>query len=177
MGGVVADGLGDAFNARKNETLRDDIESKASSYRSGRVGYADMESYADRVGSLEATVKGVVDKVNKAREVAGLAPIGYSPRGLSLGGMEVGAPGTQSYGGWGNVGGPKGGASSVDSGYGKSRGGFAGLGIGNPGSYGGKSTSSASSGGGSGSSGRGTGGGGYGGHAGGKDGSSSGFGR
>ena len=43
-----------------------------------------------------------------------------------------------TYGGWGSVGGPSGGARAVDRGYGANMGGFAGLGIGNPSSYGGR---------------------------------------
>lgn len=173
MGGVVADGIGDAFGMRRDEALRDDMENK-SGYVGGRTGYADLQSYAEKANSLEAAVKGMVDKVNVSRAIAGIDPIGYSPRGVSPGRMEVGAPGTQSYGGWGNVGGPTGGARAVDRGYGANMGGFAGLGIGNPSSYGGGSSSSSGGGNGGKSSG---GGGGYGGHAGGKDGSSSGFGR
>jgi len=81
------------------------------------------------------------------------------------------APSGSSYGGFGAMGGPVGGARAVDRGYGRSMGGYAGLGIGNPSSYGGGGNSS-----GGGSGGK-SGGGGYGGHAGGKDGSSTGFGR
>jgi hypothetical protein len=47
-----------------------------------------------------------------------------------------------TYGGWGNIGGPAGGARAVDPGYGPSMGGYAGLGIGNPTSYGGRGDSS-----------------------------------
>lgn len=175
IGGPLADGVMDGLDARKNEALRDDMENK-SGYVGGRVGYADMQSYAERANAIEAAVKGVVDKVNVGRAIAGIDPVGYSPRGISIGGMEVGTPGSRSYGGWGNVGGPEGGARSVDRGYGENMGGFAGLGIGNPSSYGGKSSGS-SGGSGGGSGGKSSGGGGYGGHAGGKDGSSTGFGR
>jgi len=141
MGGVVADGLGDAFGVRSEESLRDDMESK-SGYIGGRIGYADLQSYAEKANSLEAAVKGVVDKVNMGRSIAGVSPVGYSPRGVSTGRMEVGERGSQSYGGWGNVGGPTGGARAVDRGYGANMGGFAGLGIGNPSSYGGGGNSS-----------------------------------
>lgn len=170
MGGVVADGLGDAMDMRNEESLRDDMEDK-SGYFGGRTGYADMQSYAERANAIEAAVKGVVDRVNVGRSIAGIDPVGYSPRGVSTGRMEVGAPGTRSYGGWGNVGGPDGGARAVDRGYGENMGGFAGLGIGNPSSYGGGGSSSGGGNGGKSS------GGGYGGHAGDKDGSSTGFGR
>ena len=47
-------------------------------------------------------------------------------------------PSGPSYGGFGAMGGPVGGASAVDRGYGRSMGGYAGLGIGNPSSYGGR---------------------------------------
>ena len=170
IGGPLADGIMDGLNARNEESLRDDMEGK-SGYFGGRTGFADMQSYAERANAIEAAVKGVVDKVNVGRSIAGIDPVGYSPRGVSTGRMEVGAPGTRSYGGWGNVGGPDGGARAVSRGYGENMGGFAGLGIGNPSSYGGGGSSSGGGNGGKSS------GGGYGGHAGDKDGSSTGFGR
>jgi len=140
MGGVVSDAVMDGLDARKEEALRDDMENK-SGYFGGRTGYADLQSYAEKANSLEAAVKSVVDKVNMTRAIAGIDPIGYSPRSVSTGRMEVGERGTQSYGGWGNVGGPTGGARAVDAGYGRNMGGFAGLGIGNPSSYGGRGDS------------------------------------
>lgn len=170
FGGVLADGAMDAMNARKEETLRDDMEDK-SGYFGGRVGYADLQTYADRANKLNAQVAEAVNKAAKVAAIAGVPAPSFSPRSVSTRGMEVGEPGSRSYGGWGNVGGPTGGARAVDRGYGANMGGFAGLGIGNPSSYGGGGNSS------SGGSGGRSSGGGYGGHAGGKDGSSTGFGR
>lgn len=170
FGGVVADGAMDAMNTRKEEALRDDIEDK-SGYFGGRVGYADLQSYADKANKINAQVAETVNKAAKVAAIAGAPAPSFSPRSVSTRGMEVGEPGSRSYGGWGNVGGPTGGARAVDRGYGANMGGFAGLGIGNPSSYGGGGNSS------SGGSGGKSSGGGYGGHAGDKDGSSTGFGR
>ena len=175
FGGVVADGAVDAMNARNEESLRDDMENKAG-YFGGRVGFADMQSYADKANALNDKVADAIAKATAVANIAGVPAPSFNRRDVSTRGMEVGDPGSRSYGGWGNVGGPAGGARSVDRGYGPSMGGFAGLGIGNPSSYGGKSSGSSSSGGKS-SGGGSSSGGGYGGHAGGKDGSSSGFGR
>lgn len=136
MGGVVSDAVMDGLNARKEEALRDDLESK-SGYFGGRTAFADMKTYADRVDKLNAKVADAVAKAAKVAGIAGVTAPSFSPRGLSTQGMEVGGRGMQSYGGWGNVGGPTGGARAVDRSYGPSMGGFAGLGIGNPSSYGG----------------------------------------
>lgn len=138
FGGVLADGAMDAMNARKEETLRDDMEDK-SGYFGGRVGYADLQSYADKANKINAQVAEAVNKAAKVAAIAGVPAPSFSPRSVSTRGMEVGEPGSRSYGGWGNVGGPTGGARAVDRGYGANMGGFAGLGIGNPSSYGGGS--------------------------------------
>ena len=181
FGGGLGDVVGDKMNTRDQEAVRDSYEGEglANQVR-GRMAFADrlglekadlatgvsFGSLPSSVASLHAMDKAIANITAMERSY-GITP----SHGLTPG------QSSKSYGGWGNVGGPEGGARSVDRGYGPSMGGFAGLGIGNPSSYGGKSSGSSSSGGKSSGGGSSSGGGGYGGHAGGKDGSSSGFGR
>lgn len=158
------DALGDMTNSRKDEKHKDAMED-AHGFFGGRVASRDLGAMAQvgGFGSLESMG----------------AALGYGPADMARGmtnkdataAMSGRNPMGTSYGGWGGVGGPDGGARAVDRGYGPSMGGWGGLGIGNPSSYGGGGNSS-----GGGSGGK-SGGGGYGGHAGGKDGSSTGFGR
>lgn len=136
FGGVLADGAMDAMDARKEESLRDDMEDK-SGYFGGRTGYGDLQTYGSRVDALNSKVADMVAKAAQVANFTGAKAPAFSPRSVSSRGMEVGSPGSQSYGGWGNIGGPEGGARSFDRSYGPSMGGFAGLGIGNPSSYGG----------------------------------------
>ncbi|MDY0227213.1 MAG: hypothetical protein RBR38_10330 [Desulfomicrobium apsheronum] len=147
FGGVLADSIADGLDSRKEESLRDDMENK-SGYFGGRTGYGDLQTYGNRVAELNAKVADVVNKAARVANFTNAPAPTFSPRSVSSRSMEVGMPGTQSYGGWGNIGGPDGGARAVDRSYGPSMGGFAGLGIGNPSSYGG----------GNGSAGRGSGG-------------------
>lgn len=162
LGGVVADGLGDAFDGRTDEEHKDAMED-AHGYFGGRVAAADINDLA-RAGGFTS-----LGQMASA--------YGYGPTDLAKGMTNRDAtkardgrnPSGSTYGGFGSIGGPSGGARAVDSAYGREMGGFAGLGIGNPSSYGG--SNGGGSRGGSNSSG------GYGGHAGDKDGSSTGFGR
>lgn len=178
-GGPLADAMMDGLDMRSREDVRDDYEGTGFGNQArGRQAYADRvdaekaaAAVRDAVPNSAAAMHAMDQAIAKTREIErayGISPsYGLDPGKSSL-----------SYGGWGNIGGPKGGASAVDSGYGPSMGGFAGLGIGNPSSYGGRTSSSSGSSGGNGPGGRGSsGGGGYGGHAGGKDGSGTGFGR
>ena len=158
------DALGDATNSRRDEKHRDALENAHGTF-GGRAAARDFDAMAVAAGF------GTLGKM--------ATDYGYSPTDLARGmsnrdaskAMDGRNPSGSSYGGFGAMGGPVGGASAVDRGYGRSMGGYAGLGIGNPSSYGGGGNSS-----GGGSGGK-SGGGGYGGHAGGKDGSSTGFGR
>ena len=149
---IAADGL----NARKDEAYKDAMEDAHGSF-GGRAASKEISGFADRhgfdgLGGIGRTqgyspadlARGMSNK--DATSVAqGRSPMGYS----------------ESYGGWGSVGGPMGGVESVnrgygigginggygaiDAGYGPSMGGFAGLGIGNPSSYGGGNSSSGGS--------------------------------
>lgn len=158
------DALGDMTNSRKDEKHKDAMEDAHGTF-GGRAAARDFGAMA-QVGGF-----GSLESMGAAH--------GYGPADMARGmsnkdataAMSGRNPMGTSYGGWGGIGGPDGGARAVDSAYGREMGGFAGLGIGNPSSYGGGS--GGRSGGGSG----GKSGGGYGGHAGDKDGSSTGFGR
>ena len=171
IGGPLADAIGDGLGVRSREDIRDDYEGEgiANQVR-GR------QAYADRVGVEQAAAQ-VRDRIPNSiaalhamdQAIAATRAIEKSYGITPSYGLDPGKS-SPSYGGWGNIGGPKGGARAVDSGYGTSMGGFAGLGIGNPSSYGGGNSGGSSGG-------KSSGGGGYGGHAGGKDGSSTGFGR
>jgi len=164
MGGVVADGLADAFDGRKDEKYKDEMEDKHG-YFGGRVSAADVNDLAKAGGFTS---------LGQMAEAYGYGPADLA-RGMSnrdATNARAGSnPSGSTYGGFGSIGGPSGGARSVDSSYGRNMGGFAGLGIGNPTSYGGTNNNS----GGRDSGGKSSGG--YGGHAGDKDGSSTGFGR
>ena len=169
LGGAIGDVVGDIADTREREDVRDDYEGEgfANQVR-GRMAYADREGLEqeaaqvrDALPSSAAAIHAMDKAIAATRDLEksyGISPsYGLDPGKSSL-----------SYGGWGNVGGPRGGVGAI-GGYGPSMGGFAGLGIGNPSSYGGGKSS--------GGSGDKSSGGGYGGHAGGKDGSSTGFGR
>jgi hypothetical protein len=158
------DALGDVTNTREDEEHRDALESAHGSF-GGRTAARDFASMA---------VAGGFGSLGKMASAYGYGPTdlakGLSNRDASkaMGGHN---PSGSSYGGFGAVGGPVGGARAVDPGYGRNMEGYAGLGIGNPSSYGGGNSSGGGGGGGR------SGGGGYGGHAGDQDGSSTGFGR
>jgi hypothetical protein len=152
FGGVVADGIGDAFDMRSREDIRDDYEQQAG-YAGGRMGYADRVGLEQAAASVRESLPNsmaaprAMDEAIAATRALERA-YGINPSyGLDPGRSQM------SYGGWGNVGGPTGGARAVDASYGGNMGGFAGLGIGNPSSYGGRS-SSAGGGGGNSSGGR-----------------------
>lgn len=139
MGGVVSDAVMDGLDMRSREGIRDDYEGEGLSNQArGR------QAYADRVG-LEQAASRVRDSLpNSAAAMHAMDQAIAATRALerSYGinpsyGLDPGRS-SLSYGGWGNVGGPLGGARAVDSSYGRNMGGFAGLGIGNPSSYGGR---------------------------------------
>ena len=138
MGGVVADAVMDGMDIRDREDIRDDYEGVGLSRQvRGR------QAYADRVGLEQAAAKVRDALPNSAAAMHAMDQAIAATRAMerSYGinpsyGLDPGRS-SLSYGGWGNVGGPYGGASAVDRGYGPSMGGFAGLGIGNPSSYGG----------------------------------------
>lgn len=124
------DALGDATDSRRDEKHRDALESAHGTF-GGRAAARDFDAMA-AVGGF-----GSLGKMADA--------YGYGPGDLARGmsnrdaskAMAGRNPSGSSYGGWGSMGGPVGGARSMDSAYGRSMGGFAGLGIGNPSSYGG----------------------------------------
>lgn len=176
IGGPVADAVMDGFDAREREHVRDDYEGdKLSSQISGRKAYADRIGIEQAAAKVRGAVPSSIAALHAMDQAIAATRAMEKSYGISPSyGLDPGAS-SKSYGGWGNIGGPSGGASAVGSGYGPSMGGFAGLGIGNPSSYGGRS--SIGSGGSDSGGGKSSDGGGYGGHAGGKDGSSSGFGR
>ncbi|UTF49400.1 hypothetical protein NLA06_12620 [Desulfomicrobium sp. ZS1] len=126
----VADALGDATDSRRDEKHRDALESAHGTF-GGRAAARDFDAMAT-VGGFGSLGKMAQD-------------YGYGPTDLARGmsnrdaskAMAGRNPSGSSYGGWGSMGGPVGGARSMDSAYGRSMGGFAGLGIGNPSSYGG----------------------------------------
>ena len=102
----------------------------------------------------------------------------YAPIGINMDKVSrdsAAKSGDRTYGGWGSIGGPAGGARAADPSYGENMGGFAGLGIGNPSTYGG-STGGGRDGGSQGYGGGNTGGNNSGGQQGGKDGNGEGYG-
>lgn len=124
------DALGDMTDTRQDEKHRDAMEDAHGTF-GGRAAARDFDAMA-KVGGF-----GTLGKMADA--------YGYGPGDLARGmsnrdasrAMAGRNPSGSSYGGWGSMGGPVGGARAVDSSYGPSMGGFAGLGIGNPSSYGG----------------------------------------
>ena len=171
------DALADGLNTRKDESYKDAMEDEHGFF-GGRSVAKDIAGMMDRAG-FDSMAHGYGNQgYGPADAARGMTNKDASSvaRGGNPMGNTYGA--NRSVGFANAIGGPRGGASAVDSGYGPSMGGFAGLGIGNPSSYGGRTSSSSGSSGGNGPGGRGSsGGGGYGGHAGGKDGSGTGFGR
>lgn len=127
---VVMDALGDATDSRRDEKHRDALESAHGTF-GGRAAARGLDAMA-AVGGFGSLGKMAQD-------------YGYGPTDLARGmsnrdaskAMAGRNPSGSSYGGWGSMGGPVDGARSMDSAYGRSMGGFAGLGIGNPSSYGG----------------------------------------
>lgn len=140
---LAADGL----DARKDEAYKDAMEDSHGTF-GGREASKEISGFADRhgfdgLGGIGRTqgysptdlARGLSNK--DATSVAqGRSPMGYA----------------ESYGGWGSIGGPMGGVGAVNGGYGdpkdgygRAMGGFAGLGIGNPSSYGGGNSSSGGS--------------------------------
>jgi hypothetical protein len=139
FGGLISDAVMDGIDARSREEVRDDYEDQAG-YFGGRNAYADRvgaEKKAAKVRDALPNSMAALHAMDQAiaatralEQRRGITPTyGMEPGGRSAGG---------TYGGWGSVGGPSiGGARAVDPGYGHNMGGWAGLGIGNPSSYGG----------------------------------------
>jgi len=127
----AADAIGDMTNSRRDEEHRDAMEDAHGTF-GGRRAARDFDALA-AVGGFGSLGKMAQD-------------YGYGPTDLTRGmsnrdaskAMAGRNPSGSSYGGFGAMGGPVGGASAVDRGYGRSMGGYAGLGIGNPSSYGGR---------------------------------------
>lgn len=149
MGGVVTDAIADGLDMRSREDVRDDYEGQAGAVK-GRVAYADrlgLEQNAARVrGALPSSMAAIsaMDEAIAATRALERA-YGINPSyGANPGGSRASG---STYGGWGSVGGPAGGARAVDAGYGANMGGWGGLGIGNPSSYGGGSRDSSDRGG------------------------------
>jgi hypothetical protein len=119
------DALGDMTDTREDEKHRDALENAHGTF-GGRAAARDFDAMA-KVGGF-----GTLGQMAHA--------YGYGPGDLARGmsnrdasrAMAGRNPSGSSYGGWGSAGGPVGGASAVDSSYGPSMSGFAGLGIGNP---------------------------------------------
>lgn len=134
------DAIADAFDARADEGFKDAAEdahgpfggrdiSKDISGMVGRAGFSSMGHAFGNQGLGPADVaRGMTNK--DASSVAR----GGNPMGGTYGA-------SRGIGFSNAVGGPMGGARSVDSSYGANEGGFAGLGIGNPSSYGGSNSS------------------------------------
>lgn len=136
MGPMAMDAVGDVTNTRKDENFKDELEAKGG-YFGGRVDASKIGGMIDRAG---------FESIAHAMANQGIGPTDLA-RGLSnkdassvaRGGNPMGNTYGSNRGiGFSNaVGGPIGGARAVDAAYGRSMGGFAGLGIGNPSSYGG----------------------------------------
>lgn len=155
FGGVVADGVMDAMDTRKREDVRDDYESQGG-YFGGRMGYADRVGLEQAAAAVRGAVPNSMAAIHAMDEAIAATRALEQKRGITPSyGMEPGGfSAGKSYGGWASPGGPSvNGARAVDAAYGGNMGGFAGLGIGNPSSYGGRDSSS--SGGGPGRGGRG----------------------
>lgn len=125
------DALGDAFNARSLEGYRDDAEDA--------YGYSDGRRAMDvALGDLASEGTPTPDSLTPST-VAGLRAAEQLAESIQSYGASEGGRGRVggTYGrGFGNIGGPLGGARGVDSGYGENMGGWGGLGIGNPSTYG-----------------------------------------
>jgi hypothetical protein len=143
LGGLGFDALGDAFDMRSEEQTRDDMESKLG-WGEGHSTYADTKDVRDRTKSVSMNENAARAKsmdlqsmLDLAAEKMGVskysAPVGYGWGTTDYGG----GYGMNSYGGFDSLGGPMGGARAIDAGYGPNMGGWGGLGIGNPSSYGG----------------------------------------
>lgn len=141
MGGVVADGIGDAFDVRSREDVRDDYEAQSGPV-SGRMAYGDRLGLENTAAGIRGAVPNSMAAIHAMDEaIAATRALeqryGINPTyGMNPGGS---MQSRSTYGGWDSIGGPAGGARAVDAGYGANMGGYAGLGIGNPSSYGGGS--------------------------------------
>ena len=139
----VADAIGDMTNSRRDERYKDAMEDSHGTF-GGRSVSKDMTGFADRHGFDGMTGAYGAQGYSPADAARGMSNRDATAMGRGQSGMGY----SGSYGGWGAIGGPKGGVAAVDRGYGKdidkygrSMGGYAGLGIGNPSSYGGTNSS------------------------------------
>lgn len=135
MSPMAVDALGDMTNTREDEAFRDSLED-AHGYFGGRTAAKDISGMAKAAG---------FENIAHAMANQGIGPMGLA-RGMTnkdassvaRGGNPMGNTYGAGRAGFTNsIGGPAGGARAVDRGYGPSMGGYAGLGIGNPSSYGG----------------------------------------
>jgi hypothetical protein len=136
MSPMAADALGDITDTREDESYRDAME-ESHGYFGGRDRAKDVRGMAARAG---------FENMAHAYGNQGYGP-GSAARGMTnkdassfaRGGNPMGNTyGARAGIGFSNsIGGPRGGARAVDPGYGPNMGGYAGLGIGNPSSYGG----------------------------------------
>jgi len=139
----VADMIGDMTNTRRDEKYKDNMEDTHGTF-GGRAVSKDMTGFADRHGFDGMTGAYGAQGYSPADAARGMS--NKDATSMARGQSPMGYTGT--YGGWGAVGGPKGGVDAANRGfgygdpsYGRSMGGFAGLGIGNPSSYGGRNSS------------------------------------
>ena len=136
MSPMAMDAFGDITDTREDEAYRDAMED-SSGYFGGRSASKDISGLAKAAG---------FENMAHAYGNQGYGP-GSAARGMTnkdaTSFARGGNPMGNTYGaragiGFGNsIGGPLGGARAVDPGYGANMGGYAGLGIGNPSSYGG----------------------------------------
>lgn len=98
MGGPIASGVMDAFDARKNEAVRDAVEDNRGEI-AGRPAVADMQGFMDRVNEIQSKMAPTIDRVNTIRGFTGAAPVGYGGTRMSLDTM---APGGYGLGGTGS---------------------------------------------------------------------------
>ena len=134
---LAADGL----DARKDEAYKDAMEDEHGTF-GGRSIAKEISDFAARSGfgsmasAYGAQGYGALDAARgmTSKDAASMAR-GGNPMGNTYGA-------SRGIGFSNAIGGPAGGARAVDAGYGPNMGGYAGLGIGNPSSYGGGGSSS-----------------------------------
>lgn len=138
------DALADGLDSRKDEGYKDAFENAHGNF-GGRSIAKEIAGMMDRAGFSGMTQGYGNQGIGPADAARGMSNKDASS--VARGGNPMG----NSYGaargiGFSNaIGGPAGGARAVDAGYGPSMGGYAGLGIGNPSSYGGGNSSSSDS--------------------------------
>lgn len=149
LGDFAIDGIMDGLDLRSDEKRRDQYENDWG-YSAGRAAHKDkrdiekaglavngIQNVKDALPNSMAAMQAVDRIINQTSrlEAAMHNRMGTPNPGLSNRDAQP------TYGGFGSIGGPLGGAYGVDPGYGPSMGGWAGLGIGNVRSYGGRDSS------------------------------------